>query len=327
MKSPSNLRVNGFWAKDYLGFYVFSCGYSGTSRLRADAWNGKMRSIDARRILTKKEVNMSKQANTVVAAKTTYESTVIVRAMERAGNNHHLKGHIHEILTKDAMNLKGVLSGQHTELTKSTTAKVVDLITAKGGKVVGRIQVKDTLSSSGINKLVHQVADGKYQTTKLVGTKETTKLANAAFKKAGLSKRMANSGASSKTTTTLAQRAGASGSGSLGSAVGQAAKSGGAVGAAVGAGIEVVSGIIDLANGKRDAGDVTVAVAKAGAKGYATGAAASAAATAGGAVVASGLAAIGATGALAATVTFAAPVAIALGAGYVVSEIFEGIFG
>jgi len=269
---------------------------------------------------------MSKQANTAVAAKTTYEGTVITRAMARAGNNPHLKGHVHEILTKDAMNLKNALSGQHTELTKSTTAKVVDLVTTKGGKIVGRIQMKDTLSPSGINKLVRQVADGKYRTTKLVGTEETTKLANAAFKKAGLSKRMVSSGTSSNTTTTLAQRAGASGSGTLGSAVGQAAKSGGAVGAAVGAGIEVVSGIVDLANGKRDAGEVTVAVAKAGAKGYATGAAASAAATASGAAVASGLAAVGATGALATTVAFAVPLTIAIGAGYLVSEIFGGLF-
>ncbi len=268
---------------------------------------------------------MSKQANATVATKTAYEGTVITRAMLRAGRNPNLKGHIHEILVKDARNLKNVFNGQHTELTKSTTAKVVDLVTTKGGKVIERLQLKDTVSPSSISKLVRQT--GKYRTTKLVGTDEATKLANAALKKAGLSKRMVSSGISSNKTMTLAQRAGATGSGTLGRAVGQAAKSGGAVGAAVGAGIEVVSGIVDLANGKRDAGEVTVAVAKAGAKGYATGAAASAAATAGGAAVVSGLAAVGATGALAATVTFAAPVALAIGAGYLATKIFDGLFG
>ena len=269
---------------------------------------------------------MSKSTNATVATKTAYEGTVITRAMARAGNNPHLKGHIHEIMTKDAMNLKGGLSGQHTELTKSTTAKVVDLVSTKGGKVVGRIQMKDTLSQSGIDKLVRQVADGKYRTTKLVGTKETTKLANAAFERAGLSKRMVSSGTSSNTTTTLAQRAGASGSGTLGSAVGQAAKSGGAAGAIVGAGIEVVSGIADLANGKRDAGEVTVAVAKAGVKGYTTGASAGAAATVGGALAAEGLVAIGAGTTLTAAATFAAPVVAALAVGYVVSEAWDWLF-
>ena len=270
---------------------------------------------------------MSGQSNTAVAAKTTYEGTVITRAMSRAGHNPHLKGHIHEILTKDAMNFKNILNSQHTELTKSTTANVVDLVTTKGGKVVERLQLKDTLSPSSINKLVKQVADGKYRTTQLVGTDETTKLANEAFKKAGLSKRMASSGTSSKTTTTLAQRAGASGSGSLGSAVGQAAKSGGAVGAAVGVAIEAISGIADLVNGKRDAGEVASAVVTAGAKGYVTGAAAGAAATAGGAAAASALAAVGASGMLAASVTVVVPVAIAVGAGYLVAEIFDWIFG
>lgn len=285
-----------------------------------------MRAIDAGRILTKKENAMSKQANTAVATKTVYEGTVITRAMARAGKNVNLKGHIHEVLVKDSMNLKSVLSGQHTELTKSTTAKVVDLVTTKGGKVVGRIQVKDTLSKSGINKLARQAADVKYRGAKLVGTDETTKLANAAFKKAGISKRMVSSGTSSKTTTTLAQRAGASGSGTLGSAVGQAAKSGGAVGAAVGAGIEVVSGVVDLANGNRDAGEVAVAVAKAGAKGYATGASAGAAATVGGALAAEGLVAIGAGATFTTVVTFALPIVAAVGVGYVVTEAWDWLF-
>ncbi len=269
---------------------------------------------------------MSKQANAAVATKTTYEGTVITRAMGRAGHNPHLKGHIHEILTKDARNLKNVFNGQHTELTKSTTANVVDLVTTKGSKVVERLQLKDAVSPSSINKLVRQVSDGKYRTTQLVGTDETTKLANAAFEKAGLSKRMISSGTSSNTTTNLAQRAGATGSGSLGSAIGQAAKSGGAVGAAVGVGIEAVSGIADLINGKRDVSDVAGSVAKAGAKGYATGAAAGAAATAGGAAAASGLAAIGAGATLTAVSTVAAPLVAAVAIGYVVSEVFDWFF-
>ncbi len=270
---------------------------------------------------------MSKQANATVATKTAYEGTVITRAMERAGRNPHLKGHIHEVLTMDAKNIGNLFNGQTTTLTKSTTASAVDLVTTNGGKVVERLQLKDTLSPSAVNKLVKQVADGKYRTTQLVGTEETTEVVNAALKKAGLSKRMVSSGTSSKTTTSLAQRAGATGSGSLAGAVGQAAKSGGAVGAVVGAGIEAVKGAADLLDGTRNGAEVAGAVAKAGAKGGLTGAASAGAATATGALVAEGLIAIGAGAGLTTVATIAVPVVAAIGMGYAVSEVFDRLFG
>ena len=82
---------------------------------------------------------MAKQQNIVigrahqggVGAKTAYESSVIARAMQRAGANPHLKGHIHEVLIKDARNARHLLSmnGATTEMTKSTTAGTVDLVT------------------------------------------------------------------------------------------------------------------------------------------------------------------------------------------------------
>ncbi len=269
---------------------------------------------------------MSTQANATVVSKTAYEGSVIARAIDRAGNNHHLKGHIHEILVKDVKNFANVFKGQTTHLTKSVTANTVDLITMKGGKVVERLQLKDTISQSGVHKLVRQVGAGKYRTTQLIGTDETTELVNAALKKAGLKKRMASSAVSSNTTTSLAQRAGASGSGSLGSAVGQAAKSGGTVGAAVGVGVEVLKGVADLIDGKREAGEVAGAVVKACAKGYAIGAAASAAATASGATVAGALTTIGAGAILTTVATVAAPVTIAIGIGYAVSEVFDWLF-
>lgn len=266
---------------------------------------------------------MSKNANHAVAAKNSYEASVIARAMERAGRNPHLKGHIHEVLVQDARNLGNVFKGQVTQLTRSTTAGTVDLVTVKAGKVVERLQLKDTLSQSSVDKLVRQVAEGKYRSARLVGTEETTKLVNSALEKAGAGKRMVSSGVSSNTTTNLAQRAGAAGSGTLGGAALQAAKSGGAVGAAVGAGVEVVKGVRDLWNGERDAGEVAGSVAKAGVKGYATGAAASAAATAGGAAVASGMAALGVGATATAAATVAAPVVVAVAVGYGVSKVCD----
>jgi hypothetical protein len=273
----------------------------------------------------------NKSSQSATSAKVTYEGTVIARAMGRAGRNVHLKGHVHEILTQDSRNLgnllKGdLLQGQTTRLTRSTTAKAVDLVTTRGGKVIERLQLKDNLSPSSINKLVRQVAEGKYRTTQLFGTEETTQLANAALEKAGLAKRMVSSGHSSQTTTALAQRAGAAGSGTLSGAALQAAKSGGAVGGMVGAGIEAIGGVRDLINGEKTAGEVAGAVAKAGVKGYASGAAASAAATASGAVVAGGLTTVGAGATLTAVATVAAPLVVAAGVGYAVCKAFDWLF-
>lgn len=260
-----------------------------------------------------------------VGAKTAYESSVIGRAMQRAGSNQNLKGHIHEILIKDSRNARNLFNGARTELTKSTTASTVDLVTIKGGKVIERIQVKDVTSQSGINKLVNQCADGKYRSAKLIGSEETTEAFNKAAEKAGIGKRMTSSGVSSKDTTNLAQRAGATGSGSLGSAVGQAARTGGVAGAAIGAGVEVVRGLYDLYNGDADALEVTGRVAKAGAKGGVSGAAAGAAATAAGAGAATAVAALGVTGGAAVAATVGAPVVAAIAVGYVASQAFDKV--
>ena len=264
----------------------------------------------------------------IIISKQGYNQSVIVRAVQRAGANPHLKGHIHEILVQDARNARNVLSlnSARTHLTKSTTASTVDLVTTKGGKVIERIQVKDVTSTSGINKLVKQCTDGKYRSARLVGSDETAQAFNKAAEKAGITKRMSSSGVSTKQTTSLAQRAGATGSGSLGSAIGRAAKTGGVAGAAVGASIEVVKGAMDLLDGKADVGEVGVRVAKAGAKGGVSGAAAGASATAAGAATATALAALGVGGMTATVATVAAPLLVAVGVGYMASEVFDWIF-
>ena len=262
-----------------------------------------------------------------VNAKTAYESSVIARAMQRAGNNPHLKGHIHEVLIQDARNVRNLLSmnGASTQLTKSTTAGTVDLVTTRGGKVIERIQVKDVTSNSGINKLVKQCADGKYRSAKLIGSDETAQMFNKAAEKAGISKRMSSSGVSSKTSTSLAQRAGAAGSGTLGSAMAQAARSGGAAGAVIGAGVEAVRGVVDWSNGDADGLEVAGRVTKAAAKGGVSGAAAGAAATAAGAGAAAAVTALGVTGSAAVVATVGAPLLMAVGVGYVASEVFDGV--
>lgn len=270
----------------------------------------------------------SNAGHSAVVSKTAYEGTVIARAMERAGHNPHLKGHIHEVLVKDARNARNLLTmnGASTELTKSTTAGTVDLVTTKGGKVIERLQVKDVTSQAGIDKLVKQCADGKYRSAQLVGSEESAQAFNKAAEKAGISKRMTNTGVSSRSTESLAQRAGATGSGSLGSAMGQAAKAGGAAGAIIGGGVAAVKGCIDLIDGRADAAEVAGTVVKASAKGGVSGAAAGAAATATGAGAVAAVSALGVTGMAATAVTIGAPLAVAVGVGYVASEIFDWIF-
>lgn len=273
-------------------------------------------------------IGKSNVGHSAVVSKTAYESTVIARAMERAGHNPHLKGHIHEVLVKDARNVRNLLTlnGASTELTKSTTAGTVDLVTTKGGKVIERLQVKDVTSQAGIDKLVKQCADGKYRSAQLVGSEESANAFNKAAEKDGISKRMTSTGVSSKSTESLAQRAGATGSGSLGSAMGQAAKAGGAAGAIIGGSVAAVKGCIDLIDGRADAAEVAGTVVKASAKGGVSGAAAGAAATATGAGAVATVSALGMTGMAATAVTIGAPFAVAVGVGYVASEIFDWIF-
>lgn len=263
----------------------------------------------------------------IVIGKISYEQGVVARAMARAGKNPQLKGHIQEVLVKDMKNVRNLFTnpGATTELTKSTTATTVDLVTTKGAKVIERIQVKDVTSKAGIDKLVKQCAEGKYRSAKIIGSEESTKLFNEAAKKAGVSKRMSSTGVSSKTTESLAQRAGASGSGSLGSAVGHAAKAGGIVGAVAGAGVEAIKGAIDLADGTADVAEVAGRVAKAGAKGGTVGAASGAAATLGGAGAAAAVTALGITGGAATVMTIGAPIAAAVAVGYVASEAFDAV--
>lgn len=267
------------------------------------------------------------QQQGLIISKNGYEQSVIARAMSRAGHNPHIKGHIHEVLVQDARNVRNLLTlnGANTQLTKSTTASTVDLVTMKGGKVIERIQVKDVTSQSGVNKLLHQCIDGKYRSAKLIGSEESAQAFNKAAEKAGISKRMTSTGISSRSTESLAQRAGATGSGSLSSAIGQAAKTGGAAGAIIGGSVAAVQGCIKLIDGRADAVEVAGTVIKAGTKGGVSGAAAGAAATATGVGAAATVSALGMTGIAATAVTVGVPLAAAIAVGYVASEVFDSV--
>ena len=123
----------------------------------------------------------------LLGAKQAYEQSVGKRAYALGKNCKNLKGHVAEVMTCDKINLdpRNIISGRKAFVTASRTAPCVDVIVKQKEKVVGRIQVKNTPSTAGIKKTVEQVAAGKYNSAKLVGTKETAQAYEEAIKKGG----------------------------------------------------------------------------------------------------------------------------------------------
>ncbi|MBE5395177.1 MULTISPECIES: hypothetical protein [Brevibacillus] len=248
----------------------------------------------------------SNQSSTVALGMIeTYEAKVALEALERGGRNKNLHGVVHEILVKDKLNAnpKNILSGAKAHLTQSTTAVRDDIVVKQAGQVVKRLQVKDTAQS--ISKTVKQVAEGKYNGTNLVGTKETAEAFNKAAKSAGLNKTMQSSGFSSTDTTRIAGKA--LGKMPTSSTVASVARSAGIAGAAISAGFTAISSGSDWLDGKISTSEYVGKVANEG-----VGGGISAAAGAGAATIATGVAAT-------ALASVSAPVWVPLAVGTVVA--------
>ena len=150
--------------------------------------------------------NKNKVKNLVVGseiAREGYEASVVHRMAGRAGAEppKGSPGIALEIMATDKRNMKDLLKPDTvTKLTKSSTATQVDAVTTKSGKVIERIQYKDTVSPSGVRKTVNQVKSGKYQQAQLWGTKEAAKQYNDMAKVEGISKRMHSTGISHNST-------------------------------------------------------------------------------------------------------------------------------
>lgn len=265
-------------------------------------------------------------ANITNTTKAAYEAKVIGEALERAGHNPNLHGHIHELLIRDAINVNParIIAGDSARLVANPTAKTVDVVVINGKKVVERIQAKDTAES--IAHTLKQIRSGQYSSAKVLGTEETVNAFARHADKISGAKTIQSSGISSSTTKSLATRAGASGGSSLSSATLAAAKSGGAVGGAVCGGVALCKGVYDLTQGTRDLKEVAIDVAKETTGGALSGAAASAAAVSTGAAVAGGCAALGITGAAAASAVVAAPVVVAVGVGFAIKSVWDWLF-
>ena len=280
----------------------------------------KVNSSNGGKVMSKRMVKQ----NVGNVVKHAYEASVKVRALRNAGGCNNLNGHILEIMGADKTNLNP-FNGLHETLVKSRTAKAVDSIVTKGGKIVQRVQYKDTAKSIG--DTVRRVKAGQYNTTTLKGTTETAKVFNRYAEKHGIAKRMHDTGISSNTTKSLARSCGAAKQVSLARAAGMAAKSGGIVGGAVSGGISVISNTIALANGEKDVGEAIGCIAKDTAGGALSGAGSAAAATVAGGAVASAVAGTALAGTVIGTAcVVAAPVAVAVGVGCAISAIWNAIW-
>ena len=266
------------------------------------------------------ENKKNNNAGTVTAAaRSAYEGKVGLEAFARAGRNPNLKGVVHEVLVKDAHNLNpaNILSGKVASLTKSTTAVRDDVIVQQAGKVVSRMQLKDTAGSIG--KTLKQAASGKYAGTNLIGTKETAEAFNRAAKAAGVTQKMTSSGVSSTDTARIATQTIGSSAGKLtASSVSKVAGSSGAVGAAISAGIEVFSSGAKFIDGEIDGEEFVCNVAREGVGGGLAAASASAVATVASTAAATALATVSAPVWI--------PVAVGVGAAVAVGSVVKGIW-
>lgn len=273
-----------------------------------------------------------------------YEASVGGRALARAigsGNNPaqsvaKVKGIAHEIMFCDKINTQpsNIVNGIHANLTHSATARMKDMVVQNAdGKILHHMQLKDTVSNSGIRKTTQQVLKGHYNKTSIYGTEETTTAVNKALEATGKHvQKVKSTGISSKATGRIASKA-VGKTPSL-SVCGAAAKAGGATGAAIGAGIEAVTSIYDVINGDKDVGDAVFDIAGAGIRGGITGAGSAFASTAaaGATGTAIGIATSTAVGsaiagtAIGGMAIAAAPIAAAFGAAFVVGDFISSLF-
>lgn len=269
--------------------------------------------------------NKKNYGTDVAAARKIYEAKVGLEAYERAGNNPQLKGIVHEVLYKDAQTVNPVnlFNGTRGVLSKSTTAVRDDVLLMKGGKVVGRSQLKDTAGS--ISKTVKQAADGKYAGTRLMGTKETVQAYEKAVGKLSgkgisVSQKMTSTGISSADTGRIAAET--IGGKLAAKSLAKVAGSSGVAGGAISGGIETVCAGMDLLEGNIDGGEFVSRVTKETIGGGVSAAGASMAATA----VSGGVATILAATAAPAWVPAAVGIGAAVVVGSFIKDIWDSIF-
>ncbi len=138
-----------------------------------------------------------------------YDISVLQRMVGRAGASTVTgsKGIAFEIKLMDKMNWESLFKNMVTSLENSSTNTVSDLVSkTNAGEVVDLIQCKAATSESGINQIVNQVSEGKYESARLVGTSECAKAFNVKAANEGLAVTMEDSGISARSVEQTAER-------------------------------------------------------------------------------------------------------------------------
>lgn len=260
-------------------------------------------------------------ATGIICAQNVYEGSVNSRVVERVGKMppSQSKGIAHEIMYTDKLNVTRPELGV-TKLSTKTNAVRDDLVSVKDGVVKYRAQLKDTVSSSGVNKTVTQGMNGKYRGTNFLGTKETTEFYNQASKNMSTQK-MSSTGISSKDTTRIME----SFSGKMPNLENIAHNSSraGSFGAVASVAVGAVEDIVNSESGEEVLAHATANGARGFASGYVGSAAASVATTATAAGIAS-VPALAAAPVVVAAAPVAAGIAAATIAGKAVMDVTDG---
>lgn len=192
------------------------------------------------------ETKRKNAGNAATVATEGYDYSVASRMAGRAGSSSPLggKGNAFEIMYGDQKNVANILKpGTSTRLTNSSTATQADLVTTKGGRIVERIQCKDTPSIKGTADTIKRVKSGQYRPTQLVGTTESAKAYNAKASSSGVTKVMKDSGISTRDTSRISNKFnGVSSTTGIANAAKASAKFGGALGGGVAAIESIVNG-------------------------------------------------------------------------------------
>lgn len=225
--------------------------------------------IFERKVTSMSETKRTSAGNVATVATEGYDYSVASRMSGRAGSSSPLggKGNAFEIMYGDQKNMANILKPEmSTRLTHSSTATQADLVTTKGGRIVERIQCKDTPSIKGAADTIKRVQSGQYRTTQLVGTSESAAAYNTKAASKGVTKVMKDSGISTRDTSRISNKFnGVSSTTGIANAAKTSAKFGGVVGGGVAA-------IESIANGA-DFSTATGNVASGALKGSLSGAA------------------------------------------------------
>ena len=135
------------------------------------------------------------------------ETRVAVEAVSRMGNGPRIHGIVHEIIFRNRINHNPInlIRGQRAILSNTPMDRKVDVIIRQGGRVIRKIQLKDTRHS--IRKTIEQINQGKYSGTEVIGTSETKTAFDAATKGKFVRQPMGSSGISSSDTVRIGSRA------------------------------------------------------------------------------------------------------------------------